>query len=132
MNHKSTVLLLTAIGWMSFGARGQGASVRWLPPTVEVTIAPSLGSQYMCRGQRLGGASFQPVVEAAFGNFGFGVWSNFPVQNEVPGVSDPEIDPYGYYTINLSESLSVVPGFTVYTFPKADRGAGFYRSTFEP
>ena len=96
------------------------------------TLTPAVVSQYMFRGQRLGGPAFQPNVEVDYGALGVGVWSSFPLADKVDGVSDPEIDPYFYYTLPATGWLNVVPGATLYTFPRADTGAGFYRSTFEP
>lgn len=134
MNKKITAILLGALTIGAFSARAQTTATVPAPaaPSFAVTVTPSFVTQYMFRGQRLGGQSFQPVVEGTYGNFGLGIWSNFPVKDEVPGVSDPEVDPYGYYTFTVNEALSIVPGFTFYTYPNADTGAGFYRSTFEP
>ena len=101
-------------------------------PAVSVTLTPSYVSQYMFRGQRLGGQSFEPSVEADTGNWALGVWSNLPLANRVPGQSNPEIDPYGSYTWNLGDSLSLQPGFTIYTYAKAPTDQGFFRSTYEP
>jgi uncharacterized protein (TIGR02001 family) len=131
MKLKITALLLSAltIGALSSRAQAPGPVAA---PSLSVTVTPTYVSQYMFRGQRLSGQSFQPVVEATFGNAGLGVWSNFPIEDKATGASDPEIDPYGYYTIAISDKCTVVPGFTFYTYPKADIGAGFYRSTFEP
>lgn len=135
MNQKITALLLSALTIGALSSRAQTAATSPAPaaaPSFSVTVTPSFVSQYMFRGQRLSGASFQPVVEATYGNYGLGIWSNFPIRDKATGASDPEIDPYGYYTINISDQLSIVPGFTLYTYPNADIGAGFYRSTFEP
>jgi len=101
-------------------------------PAVTVTVTPTFVNQYMFRGNRLGGPSFEPSVELDSGNFAVGVWSNFPITDKVPGQSDPEIDPYGSYTLTVNESLSVAPGFTWYNYPRADTSNGFYKSTFEP
>jgi hypothetical protein len=99
---------------------------------VSVALTPSLVSQYMFRGVRLGGFSFQPAVEIDDGNGALGIWSNFPLMNKVDGVSDPEVDPYGSYTFNVNDSFSIVPGFSVYTYPNADTSGGSYKATFEP
>lgn len=101
-------------------------------PTVAVTLTPTLVSHYMFRGQLLGGLSFQPAVEASFGSAVAGVWSNFPIKDEVPGVSDPEFDLYASNTFTLSDAANFVVGFTYYYYPKSDLNAGFYRATFEP
>jgi uncharacterized protein (TIGR02001 family) len=134
MTKKITALLLGALTIGALSSRAQNAAIPApvAAPSFSVTVTPSFVSQYMFRGQRLSGSSFQPVVEATFGNAGLGIWSNFPIEDKATGASDPEIDPYGYYTFNLSDRLSIVPGFTLYTYPNADIGAGFYRSTFEP
>lgn len=135
MKQKITVLLLSALTIGAFSSRAQNAVSSPIPvaaPSFSVTVTPALVSQYMFRGQRLSGPSFQPAVEAAYGNLGLGVWSNFPIKDKATGASDPEIDLYGYYTITVNDSLSIVPGFTFYTYPNANLGAGFYRSTIEP
>jgi uncharacterized protein (TIGR02001 family) len=104
------------------------------PPALDVTLTPTYVSQYMFRGQRLSGQSFQPSVEADYGSWALGVWSSTPIDNEakVPGQSDPEVDPYGSYTFALNDNLSLQPGFTWYTYPHANPQNGFYRMTFEP
>jgi hypothetical protein len=48
------------------------------------------------------------------------------------GQSDPEIDPYGSYTLTVNDAFSVQPGFIWYNYPNAEPNNGFYKSTFEP
>lgn len=140
MTQKTNVLITCAALVMgALSAHGQtpapeATSVVTEPagPTPSVTVTPAFVSQYMFRGVRLGGFSFQPAVEFAYDNIGLGIWANFPIDGKVAGVSDPEIDPYGYYTITVNDSLSIVPGFTWYTYPRADSSAGFYKASFEP
>jgi len=132
--NKNTLILLFGV----FIAGALSASAQTSPaatppaPSFSFVVTPAFVSQYMFRGVRLGGPSFEPNVEFDTGNLGLGVWANFPMQDKVPGQSDPEIDPYGYYTFAINDSLSIVPGFTWYNYPHADKGAGFYKSTFEP
>ena len=101
-------------------------------PSYSVTLTPAFASQYMFRGVRLGGPSFEPSLEFDSGAYALGVWSNFPIADKVPGQSDPEFDIYGSYTYNASEAVSIVPGFTAYTYPNAKTSNGFYTATFEP
>lgn len=101
-------------------------------PTSSWTLTPSFVSQYMFRGVRLGGPSFEPNVEFDAGNLGIGVWANFPISDKVIGQSDPEIDPYAFYTITINDSTSIVPGFTWYNYPNANSSNGSYKTTFEP
>jgi len=71
-------------------------------------------------------------VEVDSGNLALGVWTNFPLKDKVFGQSDPEIDPYGSYTLAVNDTFSVQPGFTWYNYPNGDTGNGFFKSTFEP
>ncbi len=96
------------------------------------TVTPSVTSQYLFRGVRLGGAAFQPDVQFASGTFGVGVWSSVPLKDKVAGRSDPEIDPYAWYRFTVSSAMYIQPGATVYTYPRAEPSRGFYRATFEP
>lgn len=101
-------------------------------PSATVTVTPAFVSQYMLRGARLGGPSFQPTVEYASGPVTLGLWCSAPLKDKVPGQSDPELDPYGSYTFELSKDLTLVPGFILYTYPRAEKSNGFYTMTFEP
>lgn len=124
MKPKLSAILLSSLAALSgLTVRAEGLSG---------SITPAVVSQYMFRGVRLGGPSFEPTVEVDSGNLALGVWANFPIADKVPGQSDPEIDPYGSYTLALTKSVSVIPGFTWYNYPNADTSNGFYKSTFEP
>jgi uncharacterized protein (TIGR02001 family) len=101
-------------------------------PSSSWTITPSFVTQYMFRGVRLGGPSFEPTIEYDAGNLAIGVWANFPISDKVIGQSDPEIDPYASYTFTINDSTSIVPGFTWYNYPNATTANGFYKTTFEP
>lgn len=132
MTHKTRFLLAALLAACGAGARAQTPPAATTAPSVSVTAIASVASNYMFRGQRLQGPSFQPTVEMAAGNLTLGVWGNFPLEDKVPGSSDPEIDPYGSYTIPINDAASFAPGFTVYTYPNADKSAGWYKTTFEP
>ena len=101
-------------------------------PSSSWTFTPAFVSQYMFRGVRLGGTSFEPAIEYDAGNLAIGVWANFPISAKVVGQSDPEIDPYASYTFTINDSASIVPGFTWYNYPNATTANGFYKTTFEP
>lgn len=61
-----------------------------------------------------------------------GLWTSFPLKDQVMGQSDPECDIYGFYLLSLSNKLTLVPGFTLYTYPDAEPQNGYYRTRFEP
>jgi len=104
------------------------------PPSWSTTVTPTYVSQYMFRGSRLGGNSFEPSVTSTYGSWSLEVWANTPISNsdKVPGQSDPEIDPQGSYTYTINDSMNLQPGFTWYTYVRAPTNQGYYRETFEP
>ena len=104
------------------------------PPSWSTTVTPTYVSEYMFRGVKLGGSSFEPYVTSTYGNWTLEVWANDPISNadKVPGQSDPEIDPQGSYTFTINDSTNIQPGFTWYTYVRAPTNQGFYRMTFEP
>jgi uncharacterized protein (TIGR02001 family) len=102
-------------------------------PSSSWTFTPAFASQYMFRGSRLSGPSFEPTIEFDSGNLAVGVWSNFPIKDKVEGQSDPEIDFYGSYKLEMvKDTLYFVPGYTLYTYVNAKKENGFYQVTFEP
>lgn len=106
-----------------------------LPATageVAVTVTPAFASEYMFRGVRLGGSSFQPCVEVAVGNFTGSLWVSTPLAERVPGQSDPEFDPSLSYSFEITDKLSLEPGITAYFYPNADTADGFFQATYEP
>ena len=102
-------------------------------PSASWVFTPSFASQYMFRGARLGGPSFQPSLEYDQGSAAVGVWANTPLKDKVEGQSDPEFDFYASYSFEeIKDTLTWVPGITVYTYPNAKRANGFYTATVEP
>lgn len=139
MNQKTTSALLCAA--LCLGALSTSAQTATAPapaaapeaaPSYSWVFTPAVASQYMFRGARLGGPSFEPSLELDSGNFAVGVWANYPMKDKVVGQSDPEYDIYGSYTATVNDATSIVPGFTWYNYPNADKSAGFYKMTFEP
>jgi uncharacterized protein (TIGR02001 family) len=127
-----TKLLLAALTLGSFTGLLAQAPAPAAAPSSSWTITPAVVSQYMLRGVRLGGLSAQPVIEYASGPLVLGLWNNIPLADRVPGQSNPEIDPYGSYTVEIAKDLTFQPGFILYTYPKANKSNGFYKMTFEP
>ena len=137
MSQKTNVVMTCAallLGALSASGQTATAPAPAAPaaPTASWTVTPAFASQYMFRGVRLGGPSFEPTVEFDYDTFAVGVWANFPIADKVVGQSDPEYDVYGSYTIAVNDSISVVPGFTWYNYPRAPSANGFFKATFEP
>jgi len=126
-------LLIALAGVLSVGTLNMRAQSGTPVDAPTVTANVAAVSQYMFRGQRLGGLSLQPSVEfggMAGGGLTLGVWATKPISNRVPNVSDPEVDFYGAYSVTMSENLTLVPGFTYYFYPNLPNLV--HKSTFEP
>lgn len=93
---------------------------------------PSLVSQYMFRGARLGGPSLQPTVEYNHGALTAGIWGSIPLRDHVADGSESEVDFYASCTFDLPHGLSLVPGLNLYTYPGAAKSDGHYPLTVEP
>ena len=121
-----SLLSLAAVGTVTIRAQAPAAPAA-PAPAYTVTSTFSAVSQYMFRGQRLGGPSWQPSVEVAAGDFTAGLWSNFPFKDKVKDSSAPEFDLYGSYTLKVNKDLTFVPAFTFYSYPKAPTNAAVAR-----
>ena len=144
MKTRLLLLCLATFGALNAGAQTTPAAAPAAPaaaaaapaleaPSASWVLTPTFASQYMFRGVRLGGPSFEPSLEYDNGNLAIGVWSNFPLKDKVVGQSDPEFDFYGSYKVEVfKDTLSYSPGFTIYTYPNAKKADGFYKATFEP
>ena len=126
-------LLIALAGTLSFGTLNTRAQSGTPVDAPSVTANVAVVSQYMFRGQRLGGLSLQPSVEfggMAGGGLTLGVWATKPMANRIPGVSDPELNFYGAYSVTMAENLTLVPGFTYYFYPNLTNAV--HKTTFEP
>ncbi len=130
-----TKLLLASLAALTCGFASlfaQAPTAAPATPSSSWTLTPTVVSQYMLRGARLGGLSFQPVLEYTSGPVTAGLWNSIPLADRVPGQSNPEIDPYASYTYELAKDLTLQPGFILYLYPSARKKDGFYKMTFEP
>src|SRR4051812_18734879 len=65
------LLLCSSLPAQIISSPGEQAPSSW-------TLTNTAVTQYMLRGTRLGGLSFQPSLAYATGGFGLGVWANVP------------------------------------------------------
>ncbi|HKB58176.1 MAG TPA: hypothetical protein VKC51_11365, partial [Lacunisphaera sp.] len=94
MNKKIASLLVGVLGLGALTASAQtpAPAPAAAPTTGSWVITPAVASQYMFRGTRLGGPSFEPTIEYDYGSLAVGVWGNIPIKDKVDGQSDPEFD----------------------------------------
>jgi len=112
---KKTILALAAL---SAGASVYAAEANEVSFTLDNTIV----SEYIFRGKELGDFTFQPSLEAKYGDFYAGVWAALPESS-----ANDEIDVYAGYSFALDETFSLDAGLTYYHYtPASDT------STFEP
>lgn len=96
------------------------------------TLTSTLLSDYLFRGQRLGGLSLQPAVDLNAGSSAAGISANFPIEDKVADQSDPEFDLYASHSFSLKGEWRLIPAFTFYVYPNAPTSAGYHRAIFEP
>lgn len=108
-----TPLLLAAAGVMLWALNASALVAQ--EPTGSVTAAWT--SQYLFRGQRYAGPSFQPDVEMDGPDWTAGVDASVPTGDSADAFSRKEIDVYGSLTWSISPAFSVQPGATWFTFP---------------
>lgn len=121
-----------ALAWVCGGSPAQAASTFAPPPVASWQTGVTVVSDYVFRGLRLGGASVQPYAELEYGAWRAGLWSSVPLDDAVPGRSDPEIDAYVTHAWRLSDRLELQGGATVYHFPRDNGAPGWARSRLEP
>jgi uncharacterized protein (TIGR02001 family) len=118
---KTFVLLLAAL--VSAAGLGAAATV----PAYTVTTDFSYTSDYVFRGLKSAGNSFQPSVEVAVGEFNAGLWTNQPItKNE-----NDEVDLYTGYRWNVNSRFAVEGAATYYWYPEARASLGQTDDTYE-
>lgn len=92
-----------------------GLSAQDLKSSYSVTTDFAYTSQYVFRGVKIAGNSFQPSVEVTMDDFYIGLWTSQPITKH----QDNEIDVYAGYKYTVSENLSVEAVGTYYWYPEA-------------
>lgn len=96
-------------------------------PAYTVTTDFSYTSDYVFRGLKSAGNSFQPSVEVASGDFNAGLWTNQPItKNE-----NDEVDLYAGYRMNVNSRFSLEGVATYYWYPEARARLGQTQDTYE-
>src|SRR4051812_43070675 len=103
---KKTALILAAV-FLSASLPAQTTPLEIEQTTSSAwVLTNTVVTQYMFRGTRLGGLSYQPTLEYDAGGLGLGIWANIPLKDKVHGQSDPELDFYGFYPIQIARNIS--------------------------
>jgi len=82
---------------------------------MSVTTTFAWESEYVFRGVALAEDTFMPSVDFAVGGAYFGIWAALPVDT----VYGNEVDFYGGYGFDISETFGMDVGFVYYTYPDA-------------
>lgn len=99
----------------------------------DISISASVDyvSEYVFRGVSFANTAVQPGVELSASGFTLGAWASAGL-GETSAVADDEIDIYGGYGLNITDTISASAGFTIFHFPQSgslfDFGGG---SSFE-
>jgi len=100
----------------------------------DISVSTSIDyvSEYVFRGVSYQRGAVQPGIEIAKGGFSVGVWSSVAM-GEVSSAAIDELDVYGGYSWDLSDTISAGAGFTLYHFPDTPGGLFDFggASTFE-
>ncbi len=104
---KKTSLALAAL------VAGVSAQAQDAKSDLSVTVDVTYVSDYLFRGAKLGDASVQPSVEAAYGDFYAGAWHSSEVSHS-DGAT--ETDLYAGYGFAINETFSLDAGVTRYTY----------------
>jgi len=107
---KKTILALAAIA-AGVSSYAQEAKTTDLSVTLDLTYV----TDYVFRGATLAGASFQPSVEAAYGDFYAGVWHSNAVSGTNAGF-DSETDFYAGYGFAINDTISLDAGVARYVY----------------
>lgn len=100
--------------WAALGAAA-GLYAQDPKSSYSVTTDFAYTSQYVFRGVKAAGSSFQPSVEVTMEDFYLGLWTSQPITKH----QDNEIDVYGGYKYKLNESVSLEAVGTYYWYPEA-------------
>jgi uncharacterized protein (TIGR02001 family) len=115
---KKTILALAALA-VGASAYAQEAKTTDLSVTLDLTYV----TDYVFRGATLAGASFQPSVEAAYGDFYAGVWHSDAISGtNTAGIGDSETDFYAGYGFAVTEKISIDVGATRYVYSGGSSG----------
>lgn len=108
-------------------APAAGLSAAESKPAYTVTTDFTYTSDYVFRGLKSAGNSFQASVEAASGDFNAGLWTNQPITKN----QNDEIDLYAGYRLNVNSRFAVEGAATYYWYPEAKSSAGETKDSTE-
>lgn len=110
---KQTALVLAALV-AGVSAQAQEHAAPAAKSDLSVTVDVTYVTDYVFRGAKLGDASIQPSVEAAYGDFYAGAWHTDEVSSNT--VNANETDFYAGYGLAVTDKLKLDVGATAYTY----------------
>ena len=118
---KKLPVLLAAMASIAIAGAAESKS----PYTVTTDF--SYTSDYVFRGLKSAGNSFQPSVEVAVGDFNAGLWTNQPINKG----ENNEIDLYAGYRFNVNSRFALESAATYYLYPEARASLGETKRSYE-
>ena len=109
---KNTIYVIAALAAAS-GLRAEAAI-----PNYSITSDFTYTSEYVFRGVKQAGNSFQPSVELSSGGLNVDLWTNQPITKH----ENNEIDVAASYDYRLSSALKLEGVLTTYWYPEANGG----------
>jgi uncharacterized protein (TIGR02001 family) len=106
-------------------AAASGLRAQTSVPDISVTSDFTYASEYVFRGVKQAGNSFQPSVELTSGGFNAGVWTSQPVTRH----ENNEVDVYAGYDYKVNSALKLEGVATSYNYFEA--GGGQTKDTWE-
>jgi uncharacterized protein (TIGR02001 family) len=94
---------------------------------LEVSTSFGFESEYIFRGVKYAGNSFESSVDVGLYDFYAGVWTTQPTEGRAPFGHESEWNFYAGYGFEVSSLISLDVGATLYYFPETDG-----ETTFEP
>jgi len=95
------------------------------------TVTPSFVSDYVWRGQRLGGFSFQPTFSYEKGPWNFELFANLPLDEKMSETVFPEFDFSASYEFSFANDFfKIRPSLIAYTYPNTE--VEIHKTIFEP
>jgi uncharacterized protein (TIGR02001 family) len=119
---KVAILLASLVAGSAMLAQSSGPSSSY-----KVSADFTYANDYVFRGIKQAGNSFQPSIEVTVDDFYVGFWTNQPITKH----QNNELDIYAGYKQQITDSLQLDVIATYYWYPEASTALGQTKKTYE-